>query len=123
MSAAYLYFNAALYAGFAILCLARAGPTARAIGYLQLSPSGESEYRVVYVGLQIGLAVVFWYLASRSEVWRLGISFSLAIYLPLVIVRLATVVRFWPVSTTTMTVAVLEATLLAVALVIYLIGR
>lgn len=119
MIPAYLYLNAILYAAFAAWCTLRAGATARSIGYLELNAGGESEYRVIYGGLQLGLALVFALLARRSELWEMGLVFSLAIYVPIVVFRLATVVSFWPVPRVTLTVAAMETVLLMVAVLLW----
>ena len=110
MQTIYLYFNAALYAVFGVWCLALPGSTARTLGYEVLSASGESEYRVVYGGLQIGLAVFFAYCARTSD--RAGLVFAVALYLPIVVIRAITVAK-WPVTSTTLAVGALEALLLA----------
>ncbi len=115
MIPAYLYLNAALYALFALWCTVSAAATARAIGYLQFNSGGESEYRVIYGGLQLGLALVFALLARRSELWEMGLVFSLAIYVPIVFYRVATIVSFWPVPPTTLAVGAMELTLLVAA--------
>lgn len=115
MIPAYLYLNAALYALFALWCTVSAAATARAIGYLEFNAGGESEYRVIYGGLQLGLALVFALLAQRSELWEMGLVFSLAIYVPIVVYRIATTVSFWPVPGTTLAVGTMELTLLVAA--------
>ena len=120
MIPAYLYLNALLYAGFAAWCVLNATATARAVGYLQLNAGGESEYRVVYGGLQLGLALVFVLLARRSELWESGLVFALAIYVPIVVFRLATIASFWPVPRVTLAVAAMESVLLAVAVVLWI---
>jgi hypothetical protein len=123
MIPAYLYLNALLYAAFAAWCTFSATATARAVGYLQLNAGGESEYRVVYGGLQLGLAAVFALLARRSELWENGLIFSLAIYLPLVAYRLATIGAFWPVPRVTLAVAAMETLLLAGAIVLWFLSH
>lgn len=121
MLPAYLYLNAVLYAVFALWCTVSAAATSRSIGYLQLNAGGESEYRVIYGGLQLGLAVIFFLLARRSELWEMGLIFSLALYLPIVAYRVATVVSFWPVPATTLAVGAMEVVLLAVAVLLWVL--
>lgn len=48
---------------------------------------------------------------------------ALALYLPIVVFRWATVARFWPVAGMTVGVGVLETVLLIGAAVLYLRGR
>jgi hypothetical protein len=122
MAALYLYFNAVAYLVLAAWCTISARATAAAIGYIQLDNSGESEYRVVYGGLQLGLALCFFHLARRSELWPLGIRFALALYAPIVAYRLVTILGFRPVSGVTLATAALEVVMLALAALLFLAG-
>lgn len=110
MQTLYLYVNAALYAIFGVWCLVAPTTTARTLGYSVLAASGESEYRVVYGGLQIGMALFFAYCARAND--RAGLVFAVALYVPIVLVRAITVMKF-PVSSMTLGVGALEALLLA----------
>lgn len=114
----YLYFNAALYAAFALWCTFSAAPTARALGYESLSRSGISEYVVVYGGLQLGLALFFVY-CVQAGAQRAGLVFALALYVPIVLFRAVSVARQWPVSSTTLATAGIEVVLLAVAVILW----
>jgi hypothetical protein len=117
----YLVLNAVLYALFAAWCTLSPGRTATNIGYTTLSPSGRTEYLVVYGGLQLGLAIIFAMLA-RGDValQRFGILASLCLYVPIVTYRVVAAVRFWPLEPTTLAVATLEVLLLIAAALIYL---
>ena len=123
MSAAYLWLNAALYGLLAIWCTLGMHQTSAALGYEQLTSSGRSEYLVIYGGLQLGLAVFFAYCALNQPLHRVGLFLALALYLPIVVFRWATVARFWPVAGMTVGVGVLETVLLIGAAVLYLRGR
>jgi len=111
----YLYVNAFLYALFAVLCTVNATGTAKGLGYVQLSQGGRSEYLVIYGGLQLGLAVLFWLLARDAQFHRLGILIALGIYIPIVLYRAVTVVKFWPVPALTAGTGALELALLIAA--------
>ena len=87
MQAIYLYINAALYLLFAVWCTVASDSTSTNLGYRVLSAGGRSEYLVIYGGLQLGLAVMFWLLARDSQYQRLGILISAAIYVPIVLYR------------------------------------
>ncbi|MEO5561112.1 MAG: DUF4345 domain-containing protein [Dokdonella sp.] len=115
MASVYLYFNAILYAVFALWCTFAPAQTAQAVGYAALSRSGESEYLVVYGGLQLGLALFFLYCA-RADEQRIGLILALALYAPIVLYRCVTVARHWPVTPTTLGTGVLEIALLLGAL-------
>lgn len=120
MSSAYLYLNALLYLLFAVWCTVAPAKTSASLGYQSLSAGGHSEYLVLYGGLQLGLAIGF-FLAARNPEWtRAGIAFSLALYAPIVLFRLVTVIRYWPVATLTIATGVLEALLLLGAIWLYL---
>jgi hypothetical protein len=110
-----LYANSALYALFALWCSIAARRTADGLGYLQLSRGGHSEYLVVYGGLQLGLAVVFWLLAQDPRYHRLGLLISLAVYAPIVTYRWITCATYWPVGGLTLATACLETVLLLAA--------
>lgn len=120
MQTLYLYVNAIIYAVFGAWCLIAPGTTANNLGYTALNGSGESEYRVVYGGLQIGLALFFAYCARTSD--RAGLVLAVALYVPIVLVRAVTVVKF-PVSSMTLGVGALEALLLVTGLWVLLAQR
>lgn len=115
MASAYLYFNAVLYTVFALWCTIAPAQTAKAVGYDALSRSGESEYLVVYGGLQLGLAIFFFYCARAGE-QRVGLILALALYAPIVLYRCITVAWHWPVAPTTLGTGILEIALLLGAL-------
>lgn len=123
MTAIYLYANAALYAAFALWITISPWKTSVSIGYEALSASGRSEYLVVYGGLQLGLAAFFALLAVDSEAHRMGLLFSICLYVPIVLYRLITVGRFWPVASTTLIVGALEIILLVAAIALLIAMR
>lgn len=123
MSALYLYVNALLCALFAVWCTLKMKSAAHSLGYESLTKSGESEYLVMYGGLQLGLAIVFYAFASLPLLNRLGVRFSLALYLPIVVYRLSSIVLRGPVQLMTRAVAALEFTLLAAAVALYFAER
>lgn len=111
----YLLINAALYGIFALWCTVSAASTAANLGYVGLNNSGRSEYLVIYGGLQIGLAVMFFLVARESAYQKLGILISIGLYAPIVLYRLFTIWKFAPVSPMTLYVGALEAGLLIAA--------
>lgn len=119
MSALYLYANAFLYLVFAVWCTVGMSRTAPAMGFAALTSGGRSEYLAIYGGLQIGLAIAFWLLA-RNPAWHgPGILFALALYAPIVLFRMISLARFWPVGVVTLCTAVLEVVLLIIGLWLY----
>ena len=113
MTATYLYLNAGLYLVLALWCSLRWRATSRALGYTSLSRSGQSEYLVVYGGLQLGLAIVFFLLARDPALHRFGLQLALALYAAIVAFRVPTALAFAPVAPTTWIVATLEILLFA----------
>lgn len=112
---AYLLVNSALYVLFALWCTLKATNTANNLGYVSLNNSGRSEYLVIYGGLQIGLAVMFFLLSRDAAFHKLGILISIGLYAPIVLYRLVTIGKFSPVSPLTLSVGALETGLLIAA--------
>jgi hypothetical protein len=115
----YLYINATLYLLFAIWCTLAPSSTARNLGYVTLANAGRSEYLVIYGGLQLGLAMIFFMLARSAAYLNLGIVLAIALYAPIVLYRMLTVARNWPVGTVTIASGCLEALLLIGAVWLY----
>lgn len=120
MVSLYLYANAALYAIFALWCTFAREKTAQSIGYLTRSNAGNSEYLTVYGGLQWGMAVMFATLAAHEAPASLALFISIGLYVPIVVYRWITVVRFSPVGGMVKGVAVLETALLLAAVALWL---
>jgi hypothetical protein len=108
MIKAYFLVNGALYCAFALLCALWQGATARGLGFIELNRSGQSEYLVVYGGLQLGLGLFYFMLSRDNEYFHVGILFSLFLYVPLVAFRLLSLFTFRPTSPITLGTAVLE---------------
>ncbi len=106
--ALYLYVNAALYLLFAVWSTVSPLKTARTIGYEALSTSGRSEFLVVYGGLELGMAAMFAYMAATPQLQRPGVLIALLFYVPIVLYRIVTVLKFWPVRPATLYVGSLE---------------
>jgi len=120
MTALYLWVNAVIYGVFAILCTIRADATSKSIGFLSLNNGGMAEYVTVYGGMELGLGIIFAWLAYRPELHRTGIVLALALYAPLVIFRWISVARYAPVQALTLGTGALETTLLLLAIALWL---
>jgi hypothetical protein len=118
----YLYLNAVLYGVFALWCTVMPTQTATNLGYLSLASGGRSEYLVIYGGLQLGLALIFWQAARIDAYQRFGVLIAVLLYAPIVLYRVVTVAKQWPVASLTIGTGCLEACLLAVALWLYVKG-
>ena len=118
MTAFYLWLNAGAYALLGLWCALRLDTTSSKLGYT-LNNSGRIEYLTVYGGLQWGLAIAFAYLASRSELHRVGVLVAIAIYLPLVLHRLIGLLRFGPGDMLIRVLSAVEVLMLAWALLLW----
>lgn len=118
MTAIYLWINAVLYGALALWCTLMPAQTSRSIGFIELSSSGQSEYAVIYGGMQFGFAFLFGW-AALSGNYRFGLIFALALYVPIVMFRMISLARFWPVSATTLWTGALEIVLLFSALMLW----
>lgn len=122
MAKAYLYFNALLYVLLALWCTLFPAQTAAAVGFQVLSRSGQSEYLVIYGGLQLGMAFLFAYFPWTGQT-RNGLVVALAFYVPIVLYRSVTLANLWPVEATTLLLAALEWALLIAGLVLWFGSR
>lgn len=111
-----------MYAVFALWCAISLDKTSANLGYTALSNSGRSEYFTVYGGLQWGLGLAFAYFAMKPELHRVGVVFALALYAPIVLHRVISLLRFGAVETMTKTVAGLEVAMLVLAVVLWFVG-
>ncbi|KUF20810.1 hypothetical protein [Xanthomonas phaseoli] len=118
MAKAYLWINAVLYFVLAVWCTLSPAKTATAVGYTHLSPAGQSEYLVIYGGLQLGMAFLFGYFAWIDQA-RTGLVVALAFYAPIVLFRSVSLSRLWPVSAPTVALAGVEILLLLAAVLLW----
>lgn len=121
MTTIYLYLNAAIYVLFSIWCTLAASSTAQAMGFIGLSRAGAAEYLTVYGGLQLGLGIIFGWTAWSGEL-RFGLIVALALYVPIVLWRIAGVSLNWPVPSNTFYIAGLELVMLVAAVLLWLTG-
>ena len=122
MAAAYLYLNAVVYLLLAAWCTLAPARTAAAVGYASLTRSGQTEYLTIYGGLQLGLAFLFAWFAWTQQM-RTGLVLAMALYVPIVLYRSVALMRWWPVETATLALAVTEWLMLAAAVWLWWQGR
>ncbi|MCO6429812.1 MAG: DUF4345 domain-containing protein [Deltaproteobacteria bacterium] len=108
----YLWLNAVLYLGLAIWCMVLPERTSAALGYGLTGGSGRSEYLVVYGGLQIGLAAFFAACAARSDWHYVGVLLAVCLYVPIVLARAFSFVRYEGIGSVTIYTACLEVALM-----------
>lgn len=119
MTQAYLYLNSMLYLFVAVRTTLAPQNTATRLGYLTLSDQGRAEYLVVYGGLQIALALIFFLLARDAAYYRLGLLISISFYAPILMYRVVIGLRQWPASKAFLGPVTLETVLLAAAVWLY----
>jgi len=123
MTSVFFYVNAGLYAGLTAVCTVKSAQTAPGTGFVELNRSGRSEYLVIYGGLQLGLALFYFVLARDPNYHRLGLLFSLLLYVPIVVYRIVTLLIYRPTSPVTLGTAALEIGLLLWAFVLWRTSR
>ena len=119
MAQTYLYLNSILYLLLTMRSTIASQSTSTRLGYLTMSKRGRSEYLVIYGGLQIGLAIMFFLLARNPLYFRLGLLISIGFYAPIVIYRVVTSLMNRLVSGSTLGTIALEALLLLAAWWLY----
>ncbi|MDF7815772.1 DUF4345 family protein [Hymenobacter sp. YC55] len=119
MAQIYLYLNSLLFFGIAVRSTMAPRSTATGLGFLTLSDRGRAEYLVVYGGLQLGLAILFFLLARNPAYFRLGLLVSAGFYAPILVYRLSASFRHGPAPTAVLGTIALEAGLLAAAIWLY----
>lgn len=119
MAQVYLYLNSLLFFSIAVRSTWAPRSTATGLGFLKLSDQGRAEYLVVYGGLQLGLVVLFFLLASNPAYFRLGLLISAVFYAPILLYRTGASLLNRPVPSSVLGTIVLEAVLLVAALWLY----
>ena len=119
MTYAFLIFNAALYLVFSLWCALSPKSTARNVGFELLKGSGESEYLVVYGGLQLALAFFFLITALSPSMQRAGIIFAALLYVSLAGFRILSFFIYSDISRTTYVLSSIELLCAVIALYIY----
>jgi hypothetical protein len=116
----YLWVNSGLYLIFSVWCLIKTTTTAKFAGLSFINGSGKSEYLTVYVGLDAGLAVFYAITALKHEYTDIGIIFSLALYIGIVLVRTITLFTIPNIEKGTYIIAALEWALLITPSLVFL---
>ena len=108
------------YLVLAIWCMIAPGTTAQAVGFELQSGSGQSEYLVVYGGLQLGLGCFFiWPVFWKPEVISVAIVVSLFIHTALVLLRSVSFLLYENLGGTTLVLAGVEWSILISTLLVW----
>ena len=104
------------YLLLAIWCASMPDQTARSVGFELVSGSGQSEYFVVYGGLQLALGIAFLWPLRRKADTEGGLRLCCLIHSCLVVFRTVSLFQFSDIGPTTYTLAVVEWVILLSAL-------
>lgn len=108
MARVFLAVVGAAYVVLAIWCAARPDTTANAVGFELISGSGQSEYFVVYGGLELALGIAFLWPLRRAEDTVGALRLCCLIHSCLVVFRTVSFFQFSEISRTTYTLAAVE---------------
>lgn len=104
------------YVVLAIWCGAMPDQTAAAVGFELAGGSGQSEYFVIYGGLQLALGIAFLWPLRRAEDLEGILRLCCLVHSCLVVFRTVSLVQFDDIGTTTYVLAVVEWFILLSAL-------
>lgn len=108
MARIFLAIVGSAYIILAIWCAARPDATANAVGFELISGSGQSEYFVVYGGLELALGIAFLWPLRRPEDTVGALRLCCLIHSCLVVFRTVSFFQFSDISNTTYTLAAIE---------------
>ena len=120
MARGFLALVGAAYVALAIWCAAWPESTSQAVGFTLQAGSGQSEYYVVYGGLQLALGIAFLWPLRRREDTEFALRLCCLIHSCLVVFRAASLLRFADIGTTTYALAVTEWMILIGAITVWL---
>lgn len=106
------------YVVLAIWCGAMPDQTAAAVGFELTGGSGQSEYFVIYGGLQLALGIAFLWPLRRAQDLEGILRLCCLIHSCLVVFRTVSLVHFDGIGTTTYVLAVTEWIILLSALLV-----
>ena len=98
----------AAYLLLAVWCSLRPAQTSQSVGFTLSPGSGQSEYLVVYGGLELGLGIVFLWPLFDAERSAFALSVCLILHGCLVLFRSAGFLLYSGIHTTTYILAVVE---------------
>ena len=96
------------YLVLAVWCAVKPTETADAVGYTLHRGSGQSEYFVVYGGMQIGLGLIFLWPWLQPEAAKSVLIMSLVMHACLVVMRSISFTQYSGIGNTTYALAVVE---------------
>lgn len=107
------------YVLLAVWCAVLPQSTAQSVGFVLLPGSGESEYFVVYGGLQLALGIVFLWPIRWPRDTDYALRLCCLVHGCLVVFRTASLIRFDHVGATTLMLAAAEWMILVGAVAVW----
>lgn len=104
------------YLALAVWCAVLPERTSQSVGFKLTPGSGQSEYLVVYGGLQLGLGLIFLWPLLRSSDPKEALFACLLIHGCLVAFRVLSFLRYSGIQSTTYILAVVEWIILLTSL-------
>jgi hypothetical protein len=104
----FLAIVGAAYIVLAVWCAASPDATANAVGFELISGSGQSEYFVVYGGLELALGIAFLWPLRRVEDTVGALRLCCLVHSCLVVFRTVSFFQFSDISKTTYALAAIE---------------
>lgn len=108
MARTFLAVVGAAYIFLAIWCAAQPDVTARSVGFELMPGSGQSEYFVVYGGLELALGIAFIWPLRRKEDTVGALRLCCLIHSCLVVFRTVSFFQFSDIGRTTYVLAAVE---------------
>jgi hypothetical protein len=105
---AFLAVVGAAYIFLAIWCAAQPDATAKSVGFDLIPGSGQSEYFVVYGGLELALGIAFLWPLRRKEDTVGALRLCCLIHSCLVVFRTVSLIKFSDIGQTTYVLAAVE---------------
>ena len=118
MARAFLAVVGAAYIFLAIWCAAQPDATAKSVGFELISGSGQSEYFVIYGGLELALGIAFLWPLRRKEDTVGALRLCCLIHSCLVVFRTVSLIKFSDIGQTTYVLAAAEWAILLTSLFI-----
>lgn len=108
MTRTFLAIVGVAYLLLAAWCVAKPGQTSNSVGFTLQPGSGQSEYLVVYGGLQLGLGLYFLWPLLRSDAEPSVLILCVVLHGCLVLMRSTSLVMYTGIGPTTYYLAVVE---------------
>lgn len=109
-----------MYVVLALWCSLAPAATSQSVGFTLQPGSGQSEFLVIYGGLELALGIVFLWPVYQREVTRYSLSICVIVHGCLVLFRTAGFFLFEGIQSTTYSLAVGEWLILLISLMLWL---